>query len=167
MDASDLERLTQLVTERAAGLALLAPQWLDASQAEDVVQEALVSLLTERRPPRNPLAWMYRAVRNSAIDAARAGVRRRRREQAVALSRREWFDPRPEALLDAQVAQRALEELAPEFRQIVVMRIWGELGFAEIAEVLDLSVSTVHTRYVAAIKQLRCALEKPCKNATN
>ena len=54
-------------------------------------------------------------------------------------------------------------DLQPDFREIVVMRIWGELGFAEIAGVMGLSVSTVHTRYVAAIKQLRAALEKPCQ----
>jgi RNA polymerase sigma-70 factor (ECF subfamily) len=167
MDASDLQRLTQLATERASGLALFARQWLDAAQAEDVVQEAVVALLSESRPPANPLAWLYRTVRNGAIDAARAHTRRRRREQLVAKTRQEWFDSRPDALLDAEVAQQALETLAPEYRQIVVMRIWGDLGFAEMAEVLELSVSTVHTRYVAAIKQLRVALEKPCPNTMN
>ncbi len=167
MDASDLQRLTQLATERAAGLALFARQWLDAAQAEDVVQEALVALLSERRPPDNPLAWLYRTVRNGAIDVARANTRRRRREQLVAKARQEWFDSRPDALLDAEVAQQALEALGPDFYEIVVMRIWGELGFAEIAGVIGLSVSTVHTRYVAAIKQLRAALEKPCPNTVN
>jgi RNA polymerase sigma factor (sigma-70 family) len=167
MDASDLQRLTQLATERAAGLALFARQWLDAQNAEDVVQEALVALLSERRPPANPLAWLYRTVRNGAIDAARANSRRRRREQVAAQVRREWFESGTDALLDAEVAQQALERLEPDFREVVVMRIWGELGFAEIAGVMGLSVSTVHNRYVAAIKRLRAVLEKPCKNTTN
>jgi RNA polymerase sigma-70 factor (ECF subfamily) len=167
MDASDLERLTQLATERAAGLALFARQWLDAANAEDVVQEALVALLSESRPPANPLAWLYRAVRNGAIDAARANSRRRKREQTVAQVRREWFDAGADALLDAEVAQQALKRLEPDFREIVVMRIWGELGFAEIAGVMGVSVSTVHSRYVAAIKQLRAVLEKPCPKTTN
>ena len=167
MDTTDLQRLMHLATERAAGLALFARQWLDAANAEDVVQEALVALLSESRPPNNPLAWLYRTVRNGAIDEARANSRRRRREQVVAQVRQEWFEARPDALLDAELAQQALERLQPDFREIVVMRIWGELGFAEIAGVTGLSVSTVHTRYVAAIKQLRAALEKPCKNTTN
>ena len=82
MDASDLDRLATLVTERAAGLALFARQWLDAAAAEDVVQDALIALMSERRPPEKPLAWMYRAVRNAAIDVAGqvrgAGIESRR-----------------------------------------------------------------------------------------
>jgi RNA polymerase sigma-70 factor (ECF subfamily) len=140
---------------------------LDPQYAEDVVQEALVALLSERRPPANPLAWLYRTVRNGAIDAARANARRRKREQAVAQFRREWFEAEADAVLDAATAQQALERLQPDFREIVVMRIWGELGFAEIAGVMGFSVSTVHTKWVAAIKQLRVILEKPCPNTTN
>jgi RNA polymerase sigma-70 factor (ECF subfamily) len=167
MDANDLDRLAKLVNDRAAGLALFARQWLNAAAAEDVVQDALIALLSERRPPEKPLAWMYRAVRNAAIDEARADARRRQREQALAQTRHEWFEAGPDALLDAKMAQQALERLTPDFREIVVMRIWGELGFAEIAGVMGVSVSTVHARYVAAIKQLRAKLEKPCPNTTN
>lgn len=164
MGTSDLELLTTLVAERAAGLVLYARQWLDAAAAEDAVQEALVALLAQRQRPENPIAWMYRAVRHAAIDTARASARRRRREQVVADARPRWLEPRPDSLLDAETAERALCQLAPELRQVVVLRIWGELGFAEISEIMQLSVSTVHGRYVSAIKQLRIALEQPCPN---
>ncbi len=167
MGTSDLERLTGIVAERAAGLVLYARQWLDAAAAEDVVQEALVALLAQRRPPDNAIAWMYRAVRNAAIDAARSTARRRRREEVVARSRGAWLEAGSESLLDAQVAEQALRQLAPDYRQVVVLRIWGELGFAEIAEIMQLSVSTVHGRYVSALGQLRVVLEKPCQNKTD
>jgi RNA polymerase sigma factor (sigma-70 family) len=164
MGSSDLERLTTVVAERAAGLVLYARQWLDAAAAEDVVQEALVALLAQRQPPDNPVAWMYRAVRNAAIDAARSSARRRRREQTVAESRGRWLEAGTESLLDAQAAEQALRQLEPDYRQVVVLRIWGELGFAEIAEIMQLSVSTVHGRYMSALSKLRIALEKPCPN---
>ena len=92
--------------DRAAGLALYARQWLgdDAAVAEDVVQEALTSLLPQTPPPSDPIAWMYRAVRNAAIDQARSSSRRRRREQTVAESRREWFESSADALIDAKIA---------------------------------------------------------------
>jgi RNA polymerase sigma factor (sigma-70 family) len=167
MGTNDLERLTAAVAERAAGLVLYARQWLDAAEAEDVVQEALVALLAQRRPPDNPIAWMYRAVRNAAFDAARSATRRRRREEVVARSRGAWLEATSESLLDAQAAELALRGLAPDFRQVVVLRIWGELGFAEIAEIMQLSVSTVHGRYASALSQLRIALEKPCRNKTD
>ena len=167
MGTSDLERLTVIVAERAAGLVLYARQWLDAVTAEDVVQEALVALLSQRQPPDNAVAWMYRAVRNAAIDAARSTARRRRREEVVARSRGAWLEAGSDSLLDAETAEDALRQLAPDYRQVVVLRIWGELGFAEIAEILELSVSTVHGRYVSALSQLRIALEKPCQNKTD
>jgi RNA polymerase sigma-70 factor (ECF subfamily) len=167
MHSIDVEQLTRIVEERAAALVLYARQWLDRAAAEDVVQESLIAMLTERQPPEKPVAWMFRAVRNAAIDAARATSRRRRREQLVAESRDRWLESRPDALLDAEVAQHALRQLEPEYRHVVVLRIWGELGFAEIAEIMQTSVSTAHGRYGAALKQLRLALEKPCKNQTN
>jgi len=167
MSHSDVERLTQIVTECAAALVLYARQWLDGAGADDAVQEALVALLDQRQPPRNPTAWMYRAVRNAAIDAARATDRRRRREQSIAQTRREWFDPQPDALLDAQAAEESLRRLSPEHREVVVLRIWGDLGFAEIAQIMQLGVSTVHERYKAALGQLRSALEHPCPTKTN
>jgi RNA polymerase sigma factor (sigma-70 family) len=163
---TDLAWITELVSERAAGLTLYARQWLDAESARDVVQEALTSLLTLHPPPADPVAWMCRAVRNAAIDHARSASRRRRREQAIAETRREWFEPRTDALIDAKTAEEALRTLPAEGREIVVLRIWGGLGLAQIAQIVGTSVTTVHGRYVAALDQLRQALEKPCELKT-
>jgi RNA polymerase sigma-70 factor (ECF subfamily) len=157
----DLDRLTRTVMERAPRLTLYARQWLDAASADDVVQDALASLLMQPVAPDDPIAWMYRAVRNAAIDHARVSSRRRKREAAIAQSRHEWFDDHSDNLIDAEAAEQTLKKLPLEAREIVVMRIWGELGFAQIAEILQISVSTVHTRYTAALAQMRIELEKP------
>jgi RNA polymerase sigma-70 factor (ECF subfamily) len=171
-DLTRLTRLTRLVSERAAGLALYARQFLDpadssAGAAEDVVQEALAALLAERGAPDDPVAWMFRAVRNAAIDHARSAARRRRREREVAAMRGEWFQKSLDAPLDAQAAEAALRGLPAEAREIVVLRIWGEQGFAQIARIMGLGVSTVHERYTAALRQMRALLERqrPCVKA--
>jgi RNA polymerase sigma-70 factor (ECF subfamily) len=160
----DLNQLAQRVMERAGGLTLYARQWVDdAASAEDVVQEALTSLLARHPSPADPIAWMFRAVRNAAIDQARSSFSRRRRERTVAQSRREWFEPGGDALIDAASAKAALADLPPASREIVVLRIWSDLRFAQIADVMQMSLSTVHDRYVAALRQMRSALEKqPC-----
>jgi RNA polymerase sigma-70 factor (ECF subfamily) len=162
MGTIDGNRLLSAILPRASALTLYARQWLDAAAAEDVVQEALTVLLTQSRTPDEPLAWMYRAVRNAAIDTARAAVRRKRREQTVAAARTEWFDASAEGLLDARTAEAALCTLAPQHREIVLMRIWGDLPFSQIAGILDLSVSTVHARYTTALAELRKKLENSC-----
>jgi RNA polymerase sigma-70 factor (ECF subfamily) len=167
MTNGDVERLTRMAADQAPALVLYARQWLDAAGADDAVQEALVSLLGQRRPPDNPAAWMYRAVRNAAIDQARAATRRRQREQAVAAERCELFVDRAEALMDAETVAACLNRLSPEHREIVVLRIWCELSYAEIADVVQASVSSVHERYHLALRRMRSAMEKPCPNPMN
>jgi len=160
---SDLTRLSDLIAARSAGLTLYARQWVDGSSAEDVLQTAMVSLLSQRKMPADPVAWMYRAVRNAAIDAARAQARRRKREQAVASARCDWFEPSADDAMDATSAEAALRQLPADAREVVVLRLWGDLGFSAIANVLGVSVSTAHSRYTAALEQLRNLLEQPCK----
>jgi RNA polymerase sigma-70 factor (ECF subfamily) len=70
--------------------------------------------------------------------------------------------------MDSEVAEAALRRLAEGHREVVVLRIWGELGWAQIAQIMQLSVSTVFERYRVALAELRIAMEKPCEknNAT-
>jgi RNA polymerase sigma-70 factor (ECF subfamily) len=59
-----------------------------------------------------------------------------------------------------------MRQLSPDLREVVVLRIWGEMGFAQIAEIMQLAVSTVHERYSSALAQMRSRLEEPCKSKT-
>jgi RNA polymerase sigma-70 factor (ECF subfamily) len=167
MSPDDVEHLTRLVAQRAAALVLYARQWLDPAGADDAVQDAFAALVAQRRPPDNPAAWLYRAVRNAALDQVRSAVRRRRREQSVAQERRELFESSAESQIDAATAEEWLNQLGPVEREVIVLRIWGELTFAEIADVMRLGVSTIHDRYRAALAQLRRKLEQPCPTKIN
>ena len=154
----ELSAVAEQMAAHAGRLTLYARQWLDAGLAQDVVQGALVSLLSQRSCPDDPLAWMYVAVRNGAIDALRSAERRRRRERSVVEQSNGWFEPSPGAGLDAEAARLAVERLPRELREIVVLRIWGELGFAQIARITQVSVGTAHQRYTEAMEQLRQVL---------
>ncbi len=72
----------RLVDTRGPALILYARQWCHAP--EDVVQDAFLKLVALRPPPRDAVAWLYRVVRNAAIDAGKADRRRQRREAATA-----------------------------------------------------------------------------------
>jgi RNA polymerase sigma-70 factor (ECF subfamily) len=109
---------------------------------------------------------MYRVVRNAAMDHRRSSARRRQRERRVAEARLEWFLPRPAALIDAETAERCLAGLEPGDREIVVLRIWSGLSFAQIAAVVQHSASTVHSRYELALARMRAVLEIPCVTTT-
>jgi RNA polymerase sigma-70 factor (ECF subfamily) len=161
------DELGRLYREHAPALRLFARQW--PGVADDVVQDAFVKLAQQVRPPNDVRAWLYRVVRNAALSAARAEGRRRRRD-AVAGSRSDWFAV-AEDRLEAEDAARLLADLPLEQREAVVARVWGGLKFEEIAQLVGGSVATVYRRYQAGLATLRERLEgrwtrTPCPPTT-
>ncbi len=60
---------------------------------------------------------------------------------------------------DADLAQ-AVKTLPPHLREVLVLKIWGELTFRQIAETLDLPPATAASRYRYALEHLRTALKE-------
>jgi RNA polymerase sigma-70 factor (ECF subfamily) len=152
-------QLADLIAAHAAALVLYARQWCDSP--EDVVQDAFCKLVAAGTAPDDPVAWLFRAVRNAAIDAGRARRRRVRREQVAARAER-WFAEREIDGLDAQAAVAALEALPPDHREVIVARLWGGLTLEQIAAAAGCSVSTAHRRFEAGIAALRERLGVTC-----
>ena len=150
--------LADLIAAHAAVLVLFARQWSDSP--EDAVQEAFCKLASASAPD-DPVAWLYRVVRNAAIDAGRSARRRIERERAAARSVRWFLEPAIDGL-DAQTAVIALESLAPDLREVIVARLWGGLTLDQIAAAAGCSVSTAHRRYEAGIAALRERLGVKC-----
>jgi RNA polymerase sigma-70 factor (ECF subfamily) len=150
-----------LVDRHSPALILYARQWCDAP--EDVVQEAFLKLAALGQIPRAVVPWLYRVVRNAALDVAKAARRRQRRESAVARPER-WFVEDEVDGLDAAAAVDALRLLPAEEREIVIARLWGGLSFEQIAEVAGCSTSTAFRHYSAGLDALRKILGVPCPN---
>jgi RNA polymerase sigma-70 factor (ECF subfamily) len=66
-----------------------------------------------------------------------------------------WFVPPQRDFAAERQLRNALLALSEEQREVVVMHIWGELTFAQIAEILDASANTVASRYRYALASLR------------
>src|SRR5215207_8009242 len=100
------DQLADLVDRYASALVLYARQW--CACPEDVVQTAFLKLVRVRTPPDNLVPWLYRVVRNGAIDASRAARRRHKYESAAAGSGPAWFVPPDDPTgLDARSAAAA------------------------------------------------------------
>jgi len=155
----------RLVEEHAPALMLYARQWCPVP--EDVVQEAFLKLIGQRQPPPNVVPWLFRVVRNQAISAARAALRRKRHETAVAAQTASWFVPAAEAVLDGQAVTQALHALPAEEREVITLHLWGGLTFAEVAEVVDCSASTAHRLFLRGVEHLRHRLHVPCQKTEN
>ena len=76
---SDAAFIAEMLNRHGAALELYAAQWTNA--AGDCVQEALVELAGLAVKPENPKAWLYRVVRNRALNTARSARRRAGHEQ--------------------------------------------------------------------------------------
>jgi len=176
-----LERVARLYEQWAGALTLYARQWVDAAAAGDVVQEVFVRLIAQQhrgQPKGNPAdgalpgslpgvlpgvddpaAWLYRCVRNQAISAGRSGSRRKHRERVVGQRTPRFFSTDPASALLEDEAQLALEHLAPDLREVVVMRIWGQLTLEQVGKILGVSTTTVFNRYRSALTDLRGQLD--------
>lgn len=147
------ELLGRLLDRHGTALELYAAQWTDAPS--DVVQEAFVELIRAKTLPNRIVPWLYRVVRNRAMNAARAANRRRRHEATAARMTELWFESSDDSAVDAEAASEALRALPEDQREVVVARIWGGLTFQQIAEVVGTSASTACRRYESAIAALR------------
>lgn len=128
----------------------LATQMLgNADDAADAVHDAFAKVL--RKPDaykasNGPLTpWFLRVVRNHCIDLIR-----RRRPGGVDVT--ELSDPGPGPQGSLEIAQRdqglrlALTKLSSEQRQIIALRDYMDLSYAEIADVLEIPPGTVMSR---------------------
>lgn len=145
-------------------LLLCARQWTrSASDAEDVVQDAFVRFWRHQRNlPGEPIALLVTSIRRAAVDRARRDGRRSLREDR-ALAGDEATSPHFETVLENDERRAAIEEamgrLPAEQREVLVLKIWGELTFEQIAAALELSPNTAASRYRYALAALRRELK--------
>ena len=145
--------------EAAPGLVLFARQFVrSVADAEDIVQEAFVKFWRRQHSIENR-ALLFATVRSIALDLLRRDSRRARRETDAFAGADQFVAPHFDADDDGRLElASAIERLPAEQREVLVMKIWNELTFAEIAEVLGLSQNTAASRYRYALESLKKSL---------
>lgn len=128
---------------------------LSHAEAEDVLQETFIALLHVKGPLQKPAWYALRSYRNRALNYRRGLWRRLTRE----LESRRWFERSPQETPDETRAMRALTELPPEQREVIVLKIWHERTFEEIGTLLEISPNTAAGRYRYGLQKLRHALK--------
>jgi RNA polymerase sigma-70 factor (ECF subfamily) len=145
------------LSEYADRLLLWARQQTGSeTDAEDLLQEAVVEAWQQQgdgSPP--PLGLVYAIIRHRAIDRARGDNRRRAREAAAGEPAADWFEADFSGGEDARAVQELLAQLPAEQREVLTMKIWGELTFREIATHLGVPQNTVASRYRYALEAVR------------
>ncbi len=123
--------------------------------AEEAVQEAFLALASQAKLPESPLPWLVRVARNYVLQQYRSQSRREKRHRACQETEL-WLQPDEcGQAIDAQEATEALRLLSADMSEIVMMHLWGEMSFSDIAAAVSMSRSSVHRKYQAAMELLR------------
>ncbi len=128
--------------------------------AEDVTSEFFMKLwrlADTYREGNGHRAWMAAIARNMAVDL----LRKTKREVLTEVVTEDASDVSVEQEVIADMSLRqALDTLKPKEREIVHLKIMGEMTFQEISDILNVPLGTVTWRYQNAIQKLRrCGYE--------
>jgi len=130
------------------------------TDAEDAVQNVFLAILRSRKlltRVENLRAYLFSIVRNSVLRIASRTRAEQTARQDIATARNsgtknddaEWND----------WFSKALAALPPDQREVLSLKIDGDLTFAEVADVLRISPNTAASRYRYALEKLRALMK--------
>jgi len=149
-----LGALFDLTSHRLVRFALALTR--NQHDAEDAVQTSLVRVASQPQllsPATSPWAYLLRMVRNEALLIAR-----RKKRWTMAANLTDLITVCRVDEIEREETYRAvwsaLRTLPPEQAEVVVLKIWEEMTFAQIAAILEESHNTVASRYQYAMTKL-------------
>ena len=153
----------ELIWDRYADdlLAFLAARLCSRHDAEDVLQALFVRIVRRRQVlarARHLDAYLYRMARNEAATYLRA---RRLKRRDVA-DTEPWLVPRETGDQQYDLTEQlqvTLSRLPQAQREVVVLKVYREKTFGEIAELLGVSLNTAASRYRYGMERLRNLLK--------
>ena len=159
--AGDQEALGQLYRRTRTAVYGLALSILrHGHDAEDVTQDTFVRAwekAEQYRPQGTPMAWLLAIARNLAL------MKLRERARTQDLPPEDWesfaIDSHDVTTEDRTVLAAALSALSDEERQIIMLHVTAGLKHREIAQLLELPLSTVLSKYRRALSKLKQKLE--------
>jgi len=140
--------------------------------ARDATQETFLAAFRNLRGFRGEAkvsSWLHRIAVNQCISRQRrskirseAALDDEEEKHASSFVTSVSYSPArvAEGRQETLAVRRAINSLPVELRQVVVMKEFEELTFREIADALDLPLSTVKSRLYTALKQLQMRLQK-------
>ncbi len=163
--AAALSGLYDLTAQRLVRYATTVTR--NQHDAEDAVQAALVKVASQPEllaQSCQPWPYLLRMVRNEALL-----ILRRKKRWSLVSNLTDLLTQRFVDEVDREDTHRAvwsaLRELPTEQSEVVVLKIWEEMTFSQIASVLELSPSTVASRYRYGIEKLSEKLQAESSQA--
>ncbi len=134
------------------------------ADTKDILQEIFVRLAKSPHLLDGigaPRSYLFRMAHRLIIDRHRRDQTRQHYDTLASQERESLARPEPltdDAAWIQKVLASSLDALPSEQRVVVVLKVWEEMTFAEIAGVLDISANTAASRYRYALDKLRTEL---------
>ena len=129
------------------------------ASAEDAVLDAMLAVSELNEEPDNLLAYLYRTVRNKALHTAKQSKRFSADSETL-----DFIDNKSqsaeEQIFVTQILEQ-LEKLESNQQQVLIMKLFGDLTFDEIAEITANSPNTVASWYRRGLQKLKETIHEP------
>jgi RNA polymerase sigma-70 factor, ECF subfamily len=133
-------------------------------KADDLVQDTLIRALTKQhlwQAGTNLRAWLFTLMHNQNINTARQSIRESQMIDVETMSNVLAATTDPTASRQLCELDRALNQLAPEQRQVILLVGLEEFSYEETAAILNVPVGTVRSRLSRGRDHLRRLLDMP------
>jgi RNA polymerase sigma-70 factor (ECF subfamily) len=140
----------------------------DQDEAYDIVQETFIRAIRESRLFNIDFrikAWLFRVAKNLCLNQLRNTSRRAAILQANPMNDRHEPDQYQNIFEGEREIEmmKAMEQLTEEHREILILRYYDDLSYAEIAQVLEIKLGTVMSRLSRARQKLLAVMPEDLK----
>jgi RNA polymerase sigma-70 factor (ECF subfamily) len=163
---ANLAEIELLYRQHGAALLLFASAITgERSRDQDAVHQVFLRLIANGDLSRaqDKKAYLFACIRNAVLNERKFQDRHEPLEMDAA-----WFSPPHRDIAGERNLRRALVTLPEDQREIVVLHIWGDLTFSQIADLLSINSNTAASRYRYALGKLRdemSAKENSCADS--
>ena len=122
--------------------------------AEDSVHEALLAVASLREAPRDTAAYLYRVVRNKALHS----LKQASRQVALVDIQEDYLETTPGDAEHSTLIQQIktqIQTLALDEQQVLILKLFEDLTFDEIAHIMEASPNTVASWYRRGLAKLK------------
>ncbi|WP_285842548.1 RNA polymerase sigma factor [Ureibacillus chungkukjangi] len=152
------QKIAEYVMENKENFYRLAYSYVQNQEdALDIVQDSIQKAILSKtlKDDKAIKSWFYKIIVNTSLDF----LRKRKKLTVVDDTTLQLHSQGVSEYYEDIDLHRAINELSPDYRSVIVLRYFEDLKIEEVAEILELNISTIKTRIYKGLKLLRVQME--------
>ena len=130
----------------------------NTDETEDVLQNVFIKIFkldNEKLPTKSHLSWLYSVAKNETINCIKKHSKEKCFENLYEISDK---DTEIEKALDKEYFNNLIKNLPKKQQEILSLKIVSNLSFKEIANILNMKISTVQWHYYKSLNTIKLLL---------